>query len=234
MPTSQDDSRLVVPGSTILILFLTLAVVIPLVSYRMAQSLVTPEVYEIGEGHREGGLSRAWRSGIWNYTVTLTPRVPATVDNDEVPAALSVTYAQIARDGEAELDASKNPYAKSVFFDVDQIRDVIFLDSNGDRCHTLIVWGDKKSPEEKHSIIGFDLVLTPEEESPWEVVTFDLSRIPAHLAEGYAGGDFVERQSELLVRRFPVRAPGVPEGTEMSMLWDFRDGYWSRDPRSGK
>ena len=49
MSTSQDDSRLVVPGYTILILFVTLALLIPLVSYRMAQSLVTTPVTELME-----------------------------------------------------------------------------------------------------------------------------------------------------------------------------------------
>ena len=81
---------------------------------------------------------------------------------------------------------------------------------------------------------GFEPVQIPEGELEWEVKTWDLSRIPGHLAAGYAGGDTVERQSELLIRRFPVTAEGAPEGTEMSMIWDFRGGYWRRDPRTGK
>ncbi|OUU21001.1 MAG: hypothetical protein CBC13_09665 [Planctomycetia bacterium TMED53] len=234
MNTSQDDSRLVVPGSTILIVFLTLAIVIPLVSYRMAQSLVTPQVYELEISEVEGKVSRTWRSGVWQYRVILTPSTPATEGKAEIPGSISVGYERIASEGETEIDVPKNQYIKAVTFDVDQINDVIFLDSDGDSCHTIIVWGDRKNPEEIHSVVGFDLVKTPGTDFPWEVVTFNLSKIPDHLSTGYSGGDIVERQSELLVRRFPVRAAGAPEGTEMSMIWDFRDRHWTRDPRNDK
>ena len=47
MSDPQKDDRLIVPSSTILILFLTLAIVTPLASYRMAQNLVTPAVEEL-------------------------------------------------------------------------------------------------------------------------------------------------------------------------------------------
>jgi hypothetical protein len=230
MSTSPDDSRLAVPGYTILILFLTLAILIPLVSYRMAQSLVTPPVTELIDAANTDPNLRSWRSGIWKYTVNLTPRIAGTAETPEIPGALSVTFAQMGTEGEADLP--EKSYTIAVDFDADRLRDVIFLDSDGDGCHNLVVWGDRSEPQETHSVVGFDLVQTPETEIPWEVTTFDLSRIPGHLAAGYAGGDLIERQSELLVRRFPVLAEGAPEGTEMSMIWDFRLGYWRKDPRS--
>ena len=243
MSTSQDDSRLVVPGYTILILFVTLAILIPLVSYRMAQSLVTPPVTELTESGSDLN-QRSWRSGIWKYGVKLTPPIPEGEADGPRPGVLDVTYSKLRSSSEEDSNHPTSSYTLSTDFDADRFRDVIFLDSNGDGCHTLIVWGDKSTPTEKHSVekhsvekhsvIGFEPLQIPEGEQNWEVRTFDLSRIPGHLAAGYAGGDTVERQSELLIRRFPVKAEGAPEGTEMSMIWDFRKGYWRKDPRSNQ
>ncbi len=235
MSTSQDDSRLVVPGYTILILVVTLAILIPLVSYRMAQSLVTPSVTELMEPGWDLN-NRSWRSGIWKYGVKLTPPIPEGEADGPRPGVLNVTFSKMksVSSGSEEPDLPISSYTMAVDFDADRFREVIFLDSNGDGCHTLIVWGDKSTPTEKHSVIGFEPVQIPESELDWEVRTFDLSRIPGHLAAGYAGGDTVERQSELLIRRFPVKAEGAPEGTEMSMIWDFRRGYWRKDPRSNQ
>ena len=233
MSTSQDDSRLVVPGYTILILFVTLALLIPLVSYRMAQSLVTPPVTELMEPGSDQN-NRSWRSGIWKYGVKLTLPVPEGEEGGSQPGVLNVTFSKLESVNTEELDLPTSSYTMAVDFDADRLRDIIFLDSNGDGCHTLIVWGDKPTPTEKHSVIGFEPVQIADGELEWDVRTFDLSRIPGHLAAGYAGGDTVERQSELLIRRFPVKAEGAPEGTEMSMIWDFRRGYWRKDPRSNQ
>ena len=150
-----------------------------------------------------------------------------------------MTYSKLRSSNSEDSNLPVSSYTIATDFDADRLREVIFLDSNGDGCHTLIVWGDKSTPAEidsveKHTVIGFEPVQIPEGEKNWEVKTFDLSRIPGHLAAGYAGGDTVERQSELLIRRFPVKAEGAPEGTEMSMIWDFRRGYWRKDPRSNQ
>lgn len=233
MSTSENDSRLTVPASTILILFLTLAILIPLVSYRMAQSLVTPPVTELMDPESDLN-TRTWRSGIWKYGVKLSPSIPEGSGDTPRPGVLNVTFSKLGSVDSEELNLPTSSYTKAVDFDADRLRDVIFLDSNGDGCHTLIVWGDRTTPSELHSVIGFEPVQIPEGELEWEVKSFDLSRIPGHLAAGYAGGDLVERQSELLIRRFPVKAEGAPEGTEMSMIWDFRNGFWRRDPRTGK
>ena len=233
MPTPQDDSRLVVPGYTILILFVTLALLIPLVSYRMAQSLVTPPVTELMEPGWDLN-HRSWQSGIWKYGVKLTPPVPEGEAEGPRPGVLNVTYSKLRSSSPDDLNLPTSSYTIATDFDADRIREVIFLDSNGDGCHTLIVWGDKSTPTEKHTVVGFEPLQIPDGEQNWEVRTFDLSRIPGHLAAGYAGGDTVERQSELLIRRFPVKAEGAPEGTEMSMIWDFRRGYWRKDPRSNQ
>ena len=238
MSTSQDDSRLVVPGYTILILFVTLAILIPLVSYRMAQSLVTPPVTELMESGSDLN-HRSWQSGIWKYGVKLTPPVQEGEADGPRPGVLNVTYSKLRSSNSEDSNLPVSSYTIATDFDADRLREVIFLDSNGDGCHTLIVWGDKSTPAdidsvEKHTVIGFEPVQIPEGEKNWEVKTFDLSRIPGHLAAGYAGGDTVERQSELLIRRFPVKAEGAPEGTEMSMIWDFRRGYWRKDPRSNQ
>lgn len=235
MSTPQDDSRLVVPGYTILILFLTLAILIPVVSYRMAQSLVTPPVTELMEPGWDLN-TRSWRSGIWKYGVKLSPPIPEGEGDTARQGVLNVTFSKmksVSSESE-EQDLPISSYTIAVDFDADRLREIIFLDSNGDGCHTLIVWGDKSTPYEKHTVIGFEPVQIPEGDLEWEMRTFDLSRIPGHLSAGYAGGDTVERQSELLIRRFPVKAEGAPEGTEMSMIWDFRRGYWRKDPRSNQ
>ena len=140
MSTSQDDSRLVVPGYTILILFVTLALLIPLVSYRMAQSLVTPPVTELMEPGSDQN-NRSWRSGIWKYGVNLTLPVPEGEEGGPQPGVLNVTFSKLESVNTEELDLPTSSYTMAVDFDADRLRDIIFLDSNGDGCHTLIVWG---------------------------------------------------------------------------------------------
>ncbi|NCG00046.1 MAG: hypothetical protein GWP39_11105, partial [Planctomycetia bacterium] len=73
MSDPQKDDRLIVPSSTILILFLTLAIVTPLASYRMAQNLVTPAVEELEVEQPAKGLIRKWTSNQYTYTLEQYP-----------------------------------------------------------------------------------------------------------------------------------------------------------------
>ena len=53
---------------------------------------------------------------------------------------------------------------------------------------------------------------------------------------GYMGHDTIERQSEMLVRTFPIYQQGdsnaEPTGGTRSLIWDFRNGRWRPDPRA--
>ncbi|MGE4602327.1 MAG: hypothetical protein AAEJ65_05440, partial [Planctomycetota bacterium] len=67
--TENSDDRLIVPGSTILILFLTLLVVVPLATLRMSRSLASPLVEVITlvqDGDHFRGL---WKIGELEYLV---------------------------------------------------------------------------------------------------------------------------------------------------------------------
>jgi hypothetical protein len=63
----------------------------------------------------------------------------------------------------------------------------------------------------------------------------NLTAIPEHLSVGYIGHDTIERQSEMLVRTFPIYLEGnsnsAPTGGTRSLIWDFHNRRWRPDPR---
>ena len=218
MSDPQKDDRLIVPSSTILILFLTLAIVTPLASYRMAQNLVTPAVEELEVEQPAKGLIRKWTSNQYTYTLEQYPSDQENADQQE----LKVTF-----------EAGGTAISQGISGDF-KIRDVLFLDPDGDGCHTIIVWGQIDEKGALHKILGFSMKFSEDGFSS-DGSTFNLTPIPNYLAAGYGGQDVIERQSELLVRRFPVLKDTdveFPTGLERSMIWDFRKSMWRKDPRS--
>ncbi|NCG13710.1 MAG: hypothetical protein GWP38_10245 [Planctomycetia bacterium] len=218
MSDPHKDDRLIVPSSTILILFLTLAIVTPLASYRMAQNLVTPAVEELEVEQPAKGLIRKWTSNQYTYTLEQYPSDLERAGQQD----LKLTF----ESGGTAISKGKSGNFK--------IRDVLFLDPDGDGCHTIIVWGQVDEKGALHKILGSSMKFSEDGVSS-EGSTFDLTPIPNYLSEGYGGQDVIERQSELLVRRFPVLKDTdveFPTGLERSMIWDFKKSMWRKDPRS--
>ena len=215
--TENSDDRLIVPGSTILILFLTLLVVIPVATLRMSRSLASPlgEVITlVQDGDHFRGL---WKIGELEYLVGQ--------GQDEARSIGTVTLS-IRKTGQTEPLASATRERNGV------IESVLFLDPDGDRYSAVIIAIRSAGSGSYLQLLLFDFSQTGD---PTSGVWSDLSEIPAHLAVGYMGHDTIERQSEMLVRTFPIYLEGdsnaEPNGDIRSLIWDFRNGRWRPDPR---
>ena len=215
--SENPDDRLIVPGSTILILFLTLLVVIPLATLRMSRSLASPLVEVITlvqDGDHFRGL---WKIGELEYLVGQ--------GQDEARSIGTVTLS-IRKTGQTEPLTSATRERNGV------IEDVLFLDPDGDRYSAVIIAIRSAGSGSYLQLLLFNFSQTGDPTSgQWS----DLSGIPEHLAVGYMGHDTIERQSEMLVRTFPIYQQGdsnaEPTGGTRSLIWDFRNGRWRPDPR---
>jgi hypothetical protein len=216
------EDRLSIPASSILVLLITLVVVTPLAIWRMAQKLASPtaEVISLeddGERFRghwkvgkvdfvvEEGIDEPRSTGTFTLSVTLPPR-----EEDETVKV--VIGLEAARDG--------------------FIEKVLFLDPDGDGiCNATICIrsaGSGSYLQIRQYTLSFEGV---ESEGTWS----DLTAIPEHLSAGYIGHDTVERQSEMLVRTFPIHLDGdtnaAPSAGTRSLIWDFHNRRWRPDPR---
>ncbi len=220
MPSETDD-RPSLPAVTILILFLSLLVVTPLAAWRWAQQLASPTAEVItleDDGDRFRGH---WRVGEVEYLVeegidearstgTLTLSVTLPPGKDEsTDVVISV---EAARDG--------------------SIEKVLFLDPEGDRISKVFICIRSAGSGSYLQMFQYDLSIEGvNSEGTWS----NLTAIPEHLSNGYMGHDTIERQSEMLVRTFPIYLDGdsnsEPTGGTRSLIWDFREGRWKPDPR---
>ena len=215
--TENSDDRLIVPGSTILILFLTLLVVVPLATLRMSRSLASPLVEVITlvqDGDHFRGL---WKIGELEYLVGQ--------GQDEARSIGTVTLS-IRKTGQTEPISSATRERNGV------TEEVLFLDPDGDRYSAVIIAIRSVGSGSYLQLLLFNFAQSADPTSgEWS----DLSEIPAHLAVGYMGHDTIERQSEMLVRTFPIYLEGdsnaEPTGDIRSLIWDFRNGRWRPDPR---
>ena len=219
-PAAED--RLSIPAASILVLLITLVVVTPLAIWRMAQQLASPTA-EVISLEDDGGRFRGhWKVGEVDFVVeegideprstgtfTLSVTLPPREQDETVKVVIGV---EAARDG--------------------FIEKVLFLDPDGDGiCNATICIrsaGSGSYLQIRQYTLSFEGV---ESEGTWS----DLTAIPEHLSVGYIGHDTIERQSEMLVRSFPIYLEGnsnsAPTGGTRSLIWDFHNRRWRPDPR---
>ena len=122
--TENSDDRLIVPASTIIILFLTLLVVIPVATLRMSRSLASPiaEVITLVEG---GGHFRGrWKIDEVEYLVGQ--------EHDEA-GSIDTVAVSVRKTGQTEPLTSSTRERNGV------IETVLFLDPDGDRYSAVII-----------------------------------------------------------------------------------------------
>ncbi|MGE4615180.1 MAG: PliI family lysozyme inhibitor of I-type lysozyme [Planctomycetota bacterium] len=219
---NQDtDDRLRVPASTILILFITLAVITPLATWRMAQQLASPTVEVITLEDGGDRFRGHWKVGEVEYSIEEGVDEPRSTGT----FALSVTLPPLAEDPIDRKVTLKRP--RDGF-----IEQVIFLDPDGDGICSATICIRSAGSGSYLQILHYDLSINGvQSEGKWS----DLTAIPEHLSVGFIGHDTIERQSEMLVRAFPIHLDGdtnaAPSGETRSLIWDFNSGRWRPDPR---
>ncbi len=218
----DTDDRLRVPASTILILFITLAVITPLATWRMAQQLASPTVEVIALEDGGDRFRGHWKVGEVDYiieegvdeprstgTFTLSVTLPPREEDETVKVVIGV---EAARDG--------------------FIEKVLFLDPDGDGICSATICIRSAGSGSYLQILQYTLSFEGiDSEGTWS----NLTAIPEHLSVGYIGHDTIERQSEMLVRAFPIHLDGdtnaAPSGETRSLIWDFNSERWRPDPR---
>ncbi|MEE2882592.1 MAG: hypothetical protein VYD70_02605 [Planctomycetota bacterium] len=216
--TENSDDRLIVPASTIIILFLTLLVVIPVATLRMSRSLASPiaEVITLVEG---GGHFRGrWKIDELEYLVGQ--------EHDEA-GSIDTVAVSVRKTGQTEPLTSSTRERNGV------IETVLFLDPDGDRYSAVIIAIRSVDSSGSLQVLMYNFSQAGDPTSgQWS----DLSEIPEHLSVGYIGHDTIERQSEMLVRTFPIYqqkdGSSEPIGQTRSLIWDFHNGRWRPDPRA--
>ena len=112
------------------------------------------------------------------------------------------------------------------------IESVLFLDPDGDRYSAVIVAVRRADDNGSLQILLYNFTQVGD---PTNGDWSDLSKIPEHLAVGFIGHDSIERQSEMLIRTFPIYSNNGENvesiGDTRSLIWDFRDARWRPDPR---
>lgn len=246
--SENPDDRLIVPGSTILILFLTLLVVIPLATLRMSRSLASPLVEVITLVEDGGHFRGRWKIGDFEYIVE-----EGDQDVEEMMKQLRDRFPELSETDWFD-DYKNSPPMKVFYFSVQKpanysfstpqqwsemkqrngaIEKVLFLDPDGDGASSAFICIRSGGSGNYLQLLEFsfdrDNIMTGH---LWS----DLTDIPEHLAVGYMGHDTIERQSEMLVRTFPIYLEGdsnaEPTGGIRSLIWDFRNGRWRPDPRA--
>jgi len=245
---NQDtDDRLRVPASTILILFITLAVITPLATWRMAQQLTSPTVEVITLEDGGDRFRGHWKVGDFEYIVEeaeqdvekfmkqFQDRFPALSETDWLDdlknyPPMKVFYFSVQKPADYSLSTPQQ--WSEIKQRVGAIEKVLFLDPDGDGASSAFICIRSGGSGNYLQLLEFsfdrDNIMTGHQ---WS----DLSKIPEHLAVGYMGHDTFERQSEMLVRTFPIYIEGdsnaEPTGGIRSLIWDFNSGRWRPDPR---
>ena len=215
------EDRLSIPASSILVLLITLVVVTPLAIWRMAQQLASPTVEVITLEDGGDRFIGHWKVGEVEYSIEEgidEPRSTGTF-------ALSVTLPPLAEDPVDRKVTEERP--RDGF-----IEQVIFLDPDGDGISSATICIRSAGSGSYLQILHYDLSINGvRSEGKWS----DLTAIPEHLSVGYIGHDTIERQSEMLVRTFPIYLEGnsnsAPTGGTRSLIWDFHNRRWRPDPR---
>ncbi|MEC9477031.1 MAG: hypothetical protein VX764_08345 [Planctomycetota bacterium] len=215
--TENADDRLIVPGSTILILFLTLLVVIPVATWRMSRGLASPLVEVVtlvqGEDHFRG----RWKIGKYEYLIGQ--------EQDGASSRDSVRLT-IRESGQSDSISSSTTDRDGT------IESVMFLDPDGDRFNAAVVAIRRPDENATLQLLLYNFTSSGDPASgEWS----DMTRIPPHLAIGYYGHDSIERQSEMVVRTFPIYREDDGKlqatGQTRSLIWNFSTGRWRPDPR---
>ena len=112
------------------------------------------------------------------------------------------------------------------------IEKVLFLDPDGDHISNVFVCIRSAGSGSYLQMFQYALSIDGvSSEGSWS----NLTAIPEHLSVGYMGHDTIDRQSEMLVRTFPIYLDGdtnsEPTGGTRSLIWDFREARWKPDPR---
>ncbi len=212
----NSDDRLIAPASTIFILFLSLLIVIPLATVRMASSLVSPTVQIISLEDSGDRFRGQWKVGEIEYIIE------EGADEARPSGTFSVTL-KIPGGITISGERARRGY----------IEKVIFLDPDGDGTSNAFICIRSADSSGYLQMLQYDFSIDGiSTTSTWS----NMTEIPDHLSVGYMGRDNIERQSEMLVRSFPLYLDGEnstePSGETRSLIWDFHEVRWRPDPRN--
>ena len=222
------EERLSIPAASILVLLITLVVVTPLAIWRMAQQLASPVVEVISLESSPQRFNGHWKVGEVEFFIEEGAGEAASIGT----FALSVILPPLAEDSGDRMAPSGTVRLTSTRPRDGSIEQVIFLDPDGDGISSATICirsaGSGSSLQLKQYTLSIHGINS---EGTWS----DLTRIPEHLKVGYMGHDTIERESEMLVRTFPIYREGdrneTPTGGTRSLIWDFHNGRWRPDPR---
>lgn len=191
-------------------LFVTLALLLPAVAWRLGDALKSDAAVLEGDLRRpDGGFDATWNLGDRRYRVH--------EGEGEARSIGSCTVTLLQESGPVSTVFERNGTVSEVFF----------LDPDGDGESDLIIWITSAGSGSYAQVIRCHL-----DGSQWQQT--DMTEIPEPLAIGYMGHDTLSRSAELLRRTFPIYRKGdsnaSPTGVDKVLLYNFITGSWNLDP----